>query len=76
MKQISIFYLISIFFFTNLLADDQNDFLIWKNNFRTVALDNGISENTFDTVMLNVKFLPKVIEYDRYQPEFPAQPAR
>ena len=70
MKQISIFYLISIFFFTNLLADDQNDFLIWKNNFRTVALDNGISENTFDTVMLNVKFLPKVIEYDRYQPEF------
>ena len=70
MKQISIFYLISIFFFTNLLADDQNDFLIWKNNFRTVALDNGISENTFDRVMLNVKFLPKVIEYDRYQPEF------
>ena len=70
MKQISIFYLISLFFFTNLLADDQNDFLIWKNNFRTVALDNGISENTFDTVMLNVKFLPKVIEYDRYQPEF------
>ncbi len=70
MKQISIFYLISIFFFTNLLADDQKNFLIWKNNFRTVALDNGISENTFDTVMLNVKFLPKVIEYDRYQPEF------
>ena len=26
--------------------------------------------NTFDLVMKNVKFLPKVIEYDRYQPEF------
>ena len=29
----------------------------------------GISEKTFDTAMLNVKFLPKVIEYDRFQPE-------
>ena len=30
----------------------------------------NISEKTFDLVMKNVKFLPKVIEYDRYQPEF------
>ena len=34
------------------------------------AKNNGISEKTFDTSMGNVKFLPKVIEYDRYQPEF------
>jgi membrane-bound lytic murein transglycosylase B len=33
-------------------------------------LANNISEKTFDKTMTNVKFLPKVIEYDRYQPEF------
>ncbi len=70
MKQISIFFLILIFFSTKLLADDNSEFLKWKNEFKTLALANGISEVIFDTVMDNVKFLPKVIEYDRYQPEF------
>ena len=70
MKQISIFFLILIFFSTKLFADDNSEFLKWKNEFKTLALANGISEVTFDTVMDNVKFLPKVIEYDRYQPEF------
>ena len=37
---------------------------------KKLALANDISETTFDNVMSNVKFLPKVIEYDRYQPEF------
>ena len=69
MKQISIFFLISAFFFTKLLADNS-DFLIWKKNFRAYALNKGISKVTFDKAMSNVKFLPKVIEYDRYQPEF------
>jgi|TARA_E500000331_G_scaffold39441_1_gene32734 membrane-bound lytic murein transglycosylase B len=34
------------------------------------SLNNGISEKTFNIVMKDAKFLPKVIEYDRYQPEF------
>jgi membrane-bound lytic murein transglycosylase B len=33
-------------------------------------LKKGISKKIFDQAMSNVKFLPKVIEYDRYQPEF------
>ena len=33
-------------------------------------MKNGVSEITFDTVMRDVRFLPKVIEYDRFQPEF------
>ena len=41
-----------------------------EKNFKKLALENDVSELTFDTVMKNVKFLPKVIEYDRYQPEF------
>ncbi len=70
MKQISIFFIFIIFTFSNLLADEQVNFNIWKKNFRAVALENNISEKTFNLVMSNVKFLPKVIEYDRYQPEF------
>ena len=45
-------------------------FSIWLKSFKKISLKNGISEKTFDSAMLNVKFLPKVIEYDRYQPEF------
>ena len=41
-----------------------------EKSFRKIALENNVSAKTFDTVMHQVKFLPKVIEYDRYQPEF------
>jgi membrane-bound lytic murein transglycosylase B len=33
-------------------------------------MEKGISKETLDKTMSKVKFLPKVIEYDRYQPEF------
>ena len=69
MKQISIFFLILILS-SKLIADDQLEFSKWKDNFKKLALANGISEKTLDIVMYNVKFLPKVIKYDRYQPEF------
>ncbi len=70
MKKINIFFLVVLFYFFNSFAFSQDDFLAWKNDFKILALSNGISEKTFDSVMKNVKFLPKVIEYDRYQPEF------
>ena len=70
MKQISILSLILIFLFLPSYADDQIKFLEWKKSFKNLALENGISETTFDIVMKNIKFLPKVIEYDRFQPEF------
>ena len=41
-----------------------------EKDFRKIALENNISEKTFDIVMANIKFLPDVIKYDRYQPEF------
>ena len=50
---------------SNAVSFDQ-----WKINFKDLALAEGISESTFDNIMKNAKFLPKVIEYDRYQPEF------
>ena len=39
-------------------------------NFKRYALKNNISEKTFDIAMSDVVFLPKVIKYDRFQPEF------
>tara|TARA_B100001057_G_scaffold370807_1_gene374801 strand:+ start:934 stop:1935 length:1002 start_codon:yes stop_codon:yes gene_type:complete len=70
MKRINLTLVLIIFSTVNLFAEENLDFEKWKKEFKKVALENRISEKTFDTVMLNVKFLPKVIEYDRYQPEF------
>jgi len=70
MKLINYILIIIILSFTASLADNQASFLTWKKNFKKIALQNDISEKTFDKVMANVKFLPNVIKYDRYQPEF------
>ena len=70
MKIIKIFFFTISFFITSVIADDNINFEKWKNDFKQIALQNNISEKTFDLVMLNTKFLPNVIKYDRYQPEF------
>ena len=54
----------------NVFADINLEFEKWKKNFKIIALNNNISEDTFDLVMSNTKFLPNVIKYDRFQPEF------
>ena len=70
MKIIRTFLLILIFLTKNVYADNSDEFENWKNQFKLEALSNDISEKTIDLVMTNVRFLPKVIEYDRFQPEF------
>ena len=70
MKIIKIFLLIFLFSLSNSYADNSYEFQNWKNKFKLEALSNDISEKTIDLVLANVKFLPKVIEYDRFQPEF------
>ena len=70
MKLINYILLIIIFSSGPAFSENQADFIKWKKNFKIVALQNNISENTFDTVMSNTKFLPDVIKYDRFQPEF------
>ena len=59
---------ILIFNFTNLEANQ--DFELWLLEFKKTAVKNGISQKTVNDVMKDAKFLSKVIEYDRYQPEF------
>jgi len=66
-KFLIIFFILGIKFS---YAYDSTEFKNWKLNLKTLALKNNISEDTFNLVMSNVKYLPKVIEYDRFQPEF------
>lgn len=70
MKQIKISIIFSYLFFSFAFADNNIEFDNWKKKFKFVALENNISEETFNKVMSNVRYLPKVIEYDRFQPEF------
>ena len=55
-------------FLTNVFANQ--DFDHWVKKFQTTAIESGISKKVVYEIMSNAKFLPKVIEYDRYQPEF------
>ena len=48
----------------------NNDFNEWLSNFKIKAINSGISKDVVNEIMTEAKFLPKVIEYDRYQPEF------
>ncbi len=63
---LTLFYII---FCSNVYAADET-FDIWLKSFKKLAIKNGISEKTFNISMSKVKFNPKVIEYDRFQPEF------
>ena len=40
----------------------------WLKDFKVLARSEGISEKTINKTLVSVKFIPKVIEYDRYQP--------
>ena len=57
-----------LLFLSNVFADQ--DFNHWLKKFQTTAIESGISKKVVNEIMSNAKFLPKVIEYDRYQPEF------
>ena len=70
MKIIKTYLFIIFIYLPNVEANIDIDFSKWKTEFKIRALSNNISENTFDNVMKNVKYLPNVIKYDRYQPEF------
>ena len=69
MKLIKFFFLFLVINISSAYGNDS-DFNQWKDNFKKRALKNNISEETFNKTMANVKFLPQVIKYDRYQPEF------
>ena len=67
-KFIFFFVFINSFVFLNVSAN--NDFDSWLKDFKIKAVNSGISKTLVDQVMSEAVFIPKVIEYDRYQPEF------
>tara|TARA_B100000787_G_scaffold167542_1_gene154518 strand:- start:1289 stop:2287 length:999 start_codon:yes stop_codon:yes gene_type:complete len=70
MKIIRNFIILFLFFSCNTLNSNEVTFVEWLKVFKVHALKNNITETTFDMVMSDVVFLPKVIKYDRFQPEF------
>ena len=70
MKIIKILFILFLGFFITPIHSVEKSFENWMKDFKIFALKNDISEKTFDIAMANVIFLPKVIKYDRYQPEF------
>ncbi len=69
MKKITIFLLFIFLNLTQNLYANEN-FKAWLKDFKKTAIKKGISKKTVSLVMDDAKYLPKVIEYDRYQPEF------
>ena len=66
---INSFIFLIVFSFSSLLANNL-EFSLWIDDFKKKAISSGISKDVVDDVMSGARFLPKVIEYDRYQPEF------
>jgi membrane-bound lytic murein transglycosylase B len=48
----------------------QKAFEVWVTNFRTSARAAGIDEVTLNVAFADVRYLPRVVELDRVQPEF------
>jgi len=69
MKIIKFFLLIYILFIQSIAFADNN-FNEWVLDFKKKAQSEGISPKTVNGIMDKAVFLPKVIQYDRYQPEF------
>ena len=70
MKIIKILFCIALIFFNGHTHSFGEDFKSWLISFNEYAIKQGISKATLDKTMSKVKFLPNVIKYDRYQPEF------
>ena len=69
MKKITLI-LILLFNISFVSAHTEENFKSWLKEFKLVAVKSGVSQKTVNSVMNDAKFLSKVIEYDRYQPEF------
>ena len=70
LKNLISFSILLFLVFTNASFADNSDFKLWVVDFKKKAISKGVSESTVNNIMSEAKFLPKVIEYDRYQPEF------
>jgi membrane-bound lytic murein transglycosylase B len=70
MRIIKYFIIIFSTLICETLSANEKEFDEWLKKFKVYALQKNISVKTFDLAMSDVIFLPKVIKYDRFQPEF------
>ena len=70
MKKIKIIIFLILYTFPFSSFAYSETFDEWKINFSKYAASEGVSNKTLSIIIKNLRFLPKVIEYDRYQPEF------
>ncbi len=70
MKIIKIIFYITTISLSIIKPSIGDDFKNWLVSFNEYALKQGVSKKTLEETMSKVQFLPKVIKYDRYQPEF------
>ena len=70
MNIIKILLLIYFIIIQSISNAEINSFSDWVISFKKKAEKEGISKKTINTIMDKAIYLPKVIEYDRYQPEF------
>ncbi len=70
-RNIILYIFFKCFFLTFAIADtNATNFQNWLADYKKYALSEGISEETLDLTFKNVKYLKKVIGFDRKQPEF------
>ena len=69
-KMPKIIFILIVNLLTTNVFSKENNFDFWLDDFKKRAVKQGISKFVVYDVMSKAKFLPKVIEYDRYQPEF------
>ena len=69
-KLINIYILLILYFLQSSAFANNSEFDTWVKNFKTQAVKAGISNQVVDDVMSKAIFLPNVIKYDRFQPEF------
>ena len=62
--------IIFVFVVQTSFSSEEINFNIWLDNFKSEALRKGISQDTINKTFTKVRYLEKVIEYDRKQPEF------
>ena len=70
MKKINIIIIILYTFCYFNYVNANESFEDWKVKFKNYAQIQGVSSTTLNRLIDNSRFLPEVIKYDRYQPEF------
>ena len=65
-----IFSIFLVIITQNSFSSEETNFNIWLDNFKNEAFKKGISKETINKTFANARYLEKVIQYDRRQPEF------